>query len=314
MTADDEEIGGAAKVVIRCAEPRRRGGRARSARATARPHAPPRTAAGAEWSASRPADRPAPGTHRAPSGSLFALGRPTQRIAGDRDAAGRAVADRSAGASARRHYSVRGLIGGDEAGARHAALSSAAMRRRRACRTPRTRRRGAADRPAAGMVLHDDRARRSEAAAEPPGPHRKIEAVDVRDIGTTGGDGRRTPRAPEDVVNAVPGNPGVTMESLNDGDRPGSGAAQRIAPAGEGEIAVEELVGIGQPLVEGVVNLNDRRRFPASFHLKRRPIDIYCAPRTIVSFFLIQPGRCARWLEESFNPRWWSSRSSCWSA
>jgi hypothetical protein len=48
--------------------------------------------------------------------------------------------------------------------------------------------------------------------------------------------------------------------------------------------------------------------------LKRRPIDIYCAPRTIVSFFLIQPGRCARWLEESFNPRWWSSRSSCWSA
>jgi hypothetical protein len=47
------------------------------------------------------------------------------------------------------------------------------------------------------------------------------------------------------------------MEPLNDGNRPGAGAVQRIAPAGEGEISVEQLVGIGQPLVEGVVNLHD---------------------------------------------------------
>ena len=70
--------------------------------------------------------------------------------------------------------------------------------------------------------------------------------MDARNVGTARRDRVRKPGPAEEIADAVPDNLGVAMEALDDGDRAGSGAAQCVAPAGEGEIAGQERVGVGQ--------------------------------------------------------------------
>src|SRR5262245_16024729 len=76
------------------------------------------------------------------------------------------------------------------------------------------------------------------------------------------------------------------MESLNDGRALRTGDEQRLRPARQRRVAGKQRVGIVQLIVERVVNLNDREAVAASFHLKRRPMPIYCARATLLSFFL----------------------------
>jgi len=140
--------------------------------------------------------------------------------------------------------------------------------------------RRAADRAVRRMVLHHDRGRRRHRAAHQPGLHRKNQTVDVHDVRPDRRDRPGQPQtagAGEDVIDAVFGDSRAAVKPLHDGHAAGPRGGERLAPAGQGEIALEQGVGFGQPAVEAIVNLSDGESAPDSFHLKRRPIDIYCA-------------------------------------
>src|SRR5258708_1308099 len=81
----------------------------------------------------------------------------------------------------------------------------------------------------------------------------------------------------------TPWEPCAPVKTLDDRARSAAGGTQRLAPAGQRRIAVEQRLRIAQALVEHVVHLDDRKTGLTSFHLKRRPMDIYCARATLLS-------------------------------
>ena len=126
------------------------------------------------------------------------------------------------------------------------------------------------------MALDDDRGGGWQRPSERPRPQRKLQAVHVDDVGRERADRPGQIALDEAVLHAVPDPPRIPTKTLDDGHPPGAGGTQRLAPAGEGGVAIQELVRAGQADVPRIVNLRDRDRFERSFHLKRRPLGIYC--------------------------------------
>src|SRR5207247_4385370 len=122
---------------------------------------------------------------------------------------------------------------------------------RHAGKPPESRR--PADRAAGRVALHDNRGPSGNDAAEHPGARRKHQPVDMRDVRTDVGYRLRKPAGLKNVGDAVSCESRGAVKSLDDCNRAGTGANERLAPAGEGEIAVQKLVRIGQPLVKSIV-------------------------------------------------------------
>src|SRR4030095_15505183 len=132
---------------------------------------------------------------------------------------------------------------------------------------------------AVGMVLHNDRGRGRQGAPQQPCAPRENHSVDVHDVGAERGYGagkRPRRRIAEEIRHPVALDARAPMEPLDDRDFGRAGGDEGFAPSSQREIAVDERGRIGQPFVEDVVNLDDGQGVPASFHLKRRPIAIYC--------------------------------------
>ena len=127
----------------------------------------------------------------------------------------------------------------------------------------------AADRAVGRVVLDHDRRGRWNGPAQQPGLRREDQAVHVRDVRLHRGNRpRETPGAgvAEAIVDAVSRDSRAAVKSLHHRDGAGPGTGERLAPAGLGEIAVEQFVRIRQLLIEPIVDLSDGKGLTAGFH------------------------------------------------
>jgi len=193
-------------------------------------------------------------------------------------------------ARARLHHLIRPLSCPDETGgapARHVLVGGEQERVGRAARrTPDQPHRGCAShRPRVGMVLHDDGGGTRKDAAQPPGPRSEREAVHVREVRLKRRDRARHTAVDEHVVDAVAHEVRAPVKPLDHGASSGAGGCNRFAPPGQRRVAEKERVRVAHVRVERVVDLDDRGSWLTSFHLKGRPMPIYCARRITAIFF-----------------------------
>lgn len=107
------------------------------------------------------------------------------------------------------------------------------------------------------MILDDESRLVWQATTEPPGATRRVQPVDVHDIGTLIDHSPLHELRPKGVLHAPAHHRRVPAKPMDNGDSGHAGLHKRLAPVPERRVAVDQLVGIGQVIVVPEADLDD---------------------------------------------------------